>query len=87
MSKNKKISVEDLAKKIKKIIHRKALGYERDLDFCYGMISAWLDLGIITRKGYNELTDNFAHYNQDYSEEEEHEEKLQKKYGRILSYL
>ena len=72
--------------KIKQLEKSLALGYESTLDFNYGCIRGWLCAGIISRKFYRELIDNFATYFGDYDDEDENEIELAEKYGRIISH-
>ena len=65
---------------IKRLSNKYALGYESNLDFCFGIISGWLAAGLINKKFYNELLDNFANYNFDNDYE-----KISFKYKRILA--
>lgn len=70
---------------IKDTLRRKALGYERSLDFAYGFITGLLNLGFVTRKFYNELIDNFAVETDEDMSAEEVDKNIIKKYKRLIS--
>ena len=54
--------LEKYSKQIKAINHRKALGYERTLDFSYGYIEALIDNKFISRKEGNVLLKVYSNY-------------------------
>lgn len=67
-------------KTIKRLSSKHALGYESTLNFCFGIIAGWLAAGLIKRKFYNELIDNFV--NDDFDDDYD---KIFEKYKRILA--
>ncbi len=73
------ISQEWHVQTLKRHINKNALGYEDSNVFAFGMISAWLASGEITRKFFNELHANFVN-----NDEEETLSRIKKRYGRIL---
>ena len=51
-------------KLLRKKLDEVALGYERGLDFAWGMIQGWRDAKLINKKTYSELIDEFVKYDE-----------------------
>ena len=55
-----------VARTLKNVLNRKALGYEGSIDFAYGYITCRKDLGDITQKQANILLKCFASCDESY---------------------